>query len=161
MATLSKGINRIPQVDAGLDEIMIAWFLHRFEELSIESFKDIVSLLEMFTSPETAEEERVEIYDTIREILFPQLTGKVYTEGFGQDQRTPEKVETRSNWIGNKIREIREDKGLSQTKLADKSGLRQPQISRLEAGIHSPSFKTLEKIAKALDVTIGELDPSN
>jgi hypothetical protein len=28
-------------------------------------------------------------------------------------------------------------------------------------GIHSPSFKTLEKLADALDIDVGDLDPSN
>ncbi|MDM8008608.1 MAG: helix-turn-helix transcriptional regulator [Phycisphaerae bacterium] len=44
--------------------------------------------------------------------------------------------------------------------LASKSGLPQSHISRLEAGRHSPSHKTLEKLASALAVPVNRLDPS-
>jgi len=164
MATLSKEnktAHQISLADVGPADVIVTWLLQRFKELPNESLKDIVSLMEMITNRETAPEERDEIYETIREILFPQLIGKVCMGSFGQAEQIPGKVERRTNWIGNKVKTRREEKGFTQTELAKKSGLRQPQISRLEADVHSPSFKTLEKIAVALDITVGDLDPSN
>jgi transcriptional regulator with XRE-family HTH domain len=67
------------------------------------------------------------------------------------------------HWMGfvsNRIRHYREQANLTQQELADKAGLRQSHISRLEQGLHSPSSLTLEKIAAALGVSISELDPS-
>jgi len=67
------------------------------------------------------------------------------------------------NWIkyvGYKIRELREAHGMTQVELANKSGLPQSHISRLEGLKHSPSRTTLEKIAKALEVNLSELDPT-
>jgi len=65
-------------------------------------------------------------------------------------------------WIdfaGRKIKSLRKKAGLTQDQLAEKSGLPQSHISRLEHGEHSPSRVTLEKIASALGVEVSEFDP--
>ncbi len=57
------------------------------------------------------------------------------------------------NWtayVSQRIREARERAGLTQEQLSVQSGLPQSHISRLEQGKHSPTAKTLEKIATAL-----------
>jgi DNA-binding XRE family transcriptional regulator len=41
---------------------------------------------------------------------------------------------------------------LTQTALANKLGMRQPAVARLEAGDHNPSFQTLVRLAEALGV---------
>jgi DNA-binding XRE family transcriptional regulator len=41
---------------------------------------------------------------------------------------------------------------LTQTALAQKLGMRQPAVARLEAGDHNPSFRTLVRLAEALGV---------
>jgi DNA-binding XRE family transcriptional regulator len=164
MATLSETNNKMHQVsmaDVGPADVIVTWLLKRFKELPDESLRDIVLLMEIITNPETPPEERNDMYETIREILFPQLIGTVQIGHIGQTEQIPDKVQQRTNWVGNKVKKRREKKGFTQSKLAEKSGLRQPQISRLEAGLHSPSFKTLEKIANALGITVGDLDPSN
>ncbi len=45
-------------------------------------------------------------------------------------------------------------RGWSQTELAKAVGSRQPVISRLERGDGNPSLSTLQKIAKALDLSL-------
>jgi transcriptional regulator with XRE-family HTH domain len=52
------------------------------------------------------------------------------------------------------IRLIRSIKGLSQKELAVKTLLDPSYISLLEKGKRSPSMKTFEKIAEALDVPV-------
>jgi ribosome-binding protein aMBF1 (putative translation factor) len=44
----------------------------------------------------------------------------------------------------------RTDHGLSQTALANKLGMRQPQVSRLELGEHNPSMETLMRLSACL-----------
>ena len=164
MDTLSKPDNKLRQIspaDIGPEDIIVTWLLKRFKELPSESIKDIVSLMEMLINPDTPTEERDDIYRTMREILFPQLIGNICIGNAGKIEETLEKVQRRINWVGSTIKKRRRENGLTQKELADKSGLRQPQISRLEMGVHSPSFKTLNKIANALGITIGDLDPSN
>jgi DNA-binding XRE family transcriptional regulator len=64
------------------------------------------------------------------------------------------------NYISARIRDLRGAARMTQKELAVRSGLPQSHISRLENGQHSPSHKTLVKIAKALEVSLGDLDPT-
>lgn len=60
--------------------------------------------------------------------------------------------------MGYKIKEIREKKQISQTELAQMSGISRATIWALENGTErTTTTRTLEKIAKALNTTIEEL----
>lgn len=52
-----------------------------------------------------------------------------------------------------RLRLAREKRGLSQGKLADKSGLQPSAISHFETGARKPSFDNLKHLADALNVT--------
>ena len=57
--------------------------------------------------------------------------------------------------IGNKIKEIREEKGISQYRLAQLTGINRSTINRYEKGlIQKVSFDNLLKICEALEVDI-------
>ncbi len=56
--------------------------------------------------------------------------------------------------LANSLIAIRLKKKLSQQKLAEKVGTRQPVISRLEQMEESPSLYLLTKISKALNVKL-------
>lgn len=56
-----------------------------------------------------------------------------------------------------RIRKIREDKGLTQSELAKRIGVKPPTISRYESGSNKPSSETLNKIAVALGVDVNML----
>lgn len=53
--------------------------------------------------------------------------------------------------LGKAIKEARKKKGYTQITLADKSGLKQSQIARLENNTSEPRVSTLIKLSKALD----------
>lgn len=59
--------------------------------------------------------------------------------------------------VGQQIQKLRELKGLSQQDLAAKCNFEKSNMSRLEAGRVNPTLSTLEKVAKALDVSLVEL----
>ena len=59
--------------------------------------------------------------------------------------------------IGNRIREIRKSKNLTQTKLAEISGVEPSNISHIERAATKLSLPTLINIANALEVTLDEL----
>jgi transcriptional regulator with XRE-family HTH domain len=59
--------------------------------------------------------------------------------------------------IGNRIRELRMVKGLSQEKFALKIGMDRTYFSSVEAGKRNISIVNLEKIANGLDITLSEL----
>lgn len=64
-----------------------------------------------------------------------------------------------SEHVGQKIRELRERATWTQAHLAEKAGLTQSHISRLENAEHSATNFTLEKIAKAFGVSVRDIDP--
>ena len=53
--------------------------------------------------------------------------------------------------LRKKILLLRLDKGLSQEELADKAGMKQSVISRIENGESEPRIETVNRIARALD----------
>lgn len=59
--------------------------------------------------------------------------------------------------IGQKLREIREAKNLSQVEIAEATGLVQPYVSRVENGHTIPGVETLEKWASALKVPLYQI----
>lgn len=61
--------------------------------------------------------------------------------------------------VGIKIQQVREEKGLSQSKLiAEMMGeFNVTNLSRIENGHNNPTLFTLFRIAKALDVTLPQL----
>ena len=59
--------------------------------------------------------------------------------------------------IGKRIKYLRETKGLTQEKLAEKTGLSLDYIGKIEVNINEPGLKSLIKIANALEVHIKSL----
>ena len=56
--------------------------------------------------------------------------------------------------MGERIRQLRTERGISQVELAEKAGLIQPHVVRIEQGRYSVGLDTLQAIAKALGCTV-------
>jgi len=52
--------------------------------------------------------------------------------------------------IGQRIQELRKEAGMTQVQLAEKCGMAQPNIARIEAGTYATSIDVLSRIAEAL-----------
>src|ERR1700687_2928654 len=59
--------------------------------------------------------------------------------------------------IGNRLKELRESKELSQGDIEKRSGLLRCYISRVENGHTVPAIETLEKMARSLEVPMYRL----
>jgi transcriptional regulator with XRE-family HTH domain len=59
--------------------------------------------------------------------------------------------------IGERLRELREEKKLSQGEIEKRTGLLRCYISRVENGHTVPAVETLEKFARALEVPVYQL----
>ena len=60
--------------------------------------------------------------------------------------------------VGDRIKQRRRELGLSQETLADRLGIHQPALARLEKnGIQDPRMCTLVGLARALHMTVDEL----
>ncbi|MFH1776104.1 MAG: helix-turn-helix domain-containing protein [Candidatus Omnitrophota bacterium] len=86
------------------------------------------------------------IYDTLKK-RAPALGGL-------KRSQIEEPLFTLPREIGEKIKEVREGKGWTQKKLADKLGISQQIISRIESGMHNISLATLDKVCRGLGMLI-------
>src|SRR5690348_18331919 len=59
--------------------------------------------------------------------------------------------------IGERLREMREEKKLSQGDIEKRTGLLRCYISRVENGHTVPAIETLEKLARAMEVPMYQL----
>jgi transcriptional regulator with XRE-family HTH domain len=55
--------------------------------------------------------------------------------------------------VGANVRQIRQDRGLTQEQLAEASGFSQQYISDLERGLRNPTVVTLFELSQALGST--------
>ena len=56
--------------------------------------------------------------------------------------------------LGAAVRDLREAKGWSQTKLTREAGMTQPAVARFEAGGIVPTLPVLQRLARALDANL-------
>ena len=59
--------------------------------------------------------------------------------------------------VGQRVRDLRTQAGLTQADLAERSNLSPEFVSRVERGLKAPSLSTLERVAGSLGVSLGEL----
>jgi transcriptional regulator with XRE-family HTH domain len=59
--------------------------------------------------------------------------------------------------LGINLREARERLGLTQEQVAQRSGVHATEVSRIEAGKRDPQVSTVRRLAKALEMTPGQL----
>ena len=59
--------------------------------------------------------------------------------------------------FGERVKELRKDKGLSQEQLAEKIKRDPRSVVAIEGGKRNPTLNTIDKLAKALGVEIKEL----
>ncbi|MGA5135567.1 helix-turn-helix domain-containing protein [Streptomyces olivoreticuli] len=55
---------------------------------------------------------------------------------------------------GRLLRKLRLERGLSQIQLAERAGVSQAVVSRVEVGHHSPTIRSLSRLADALDADL-------
>ncbi len=66
-------------------------------------------------------------------------------------------VKELSRQLGLRVRQLRDDQGMTQEDLAAKAGITWHFVSSIERGIKTGTLETLAAIATALDVTLSEL----
>ena len=61
--------------------------------------------------------------------------------------------------LGRRIQKIRQEKNLTQEKLAEKVGVSTTWIGYIETGFRRPNLKMIYKIARALGVNVKDIFP--
>ena len=114
-------------------------FFHRYTETAYET---ITRAREVFAaSKENIVGSAPDKMDTTNQIDAEPIT---YPENFGE-------------LIGQRIRCARLDRGITQNDLAKETGIRRPNIARLEKGLSLPNLSTLLKVSSALQIPITKL----
>ena len=133
--------------------------LDRFLSLRPAKQERILELCK-FYSDSGDETERAEILAVLAECLF-RNPDSVSAEpiGAGDTPGGREALGKHRSYVGEQIRKYRHARKMSQQVLAEKAGLPQSHISRLETGQHAPTYLTIEKVAAALGVKPSMLDP--
>ncbi len=63
-----------------------------------------------------------------------------------------------NNDLGNKVRQLRKEKGYTQGQLAKLIGTDDKHISKIENGIHLPTYKTLKKLSEVLNFNLKDMN---
>ncbi|ALE04374.1 XRE family transcriptional regulator (plasmid) [Arthrobacter sp. ERGS1:01] len=58
--------------------------------------------------------------------------------------------------VGNKVRAMRKEKGMTLADLSEITGLSPAIVSQIERGLANPSFTTLAQLAHGLDIPVGK-----
>ena len=80
----------------------------------------------------------------------------VWDDEFDREHFTPEEIaesDLRANLITAMV-QARQEKGLSQRALEELSGVKQPQIARMERGDANPQLDTMLKVLAAMGKTL-------
>lgn len=59
--------------------------------------------------------------------------------------------------LGSRIKELRGSKNFTQEQVADQIGVSRQKYARIESGANNITLEILSKIAKVLDVTVGDI----
>lgn len=70
------------------------------------------------------------------------------------DSAAQQDVFEKASDIALQVIDLREKHGLTQAQLAERCGIDQGDISRIERGSTSPTARTLQRIAEALDADV-------
>ncbi|MEO8498237.1 MAG: helix-turn-helix domain-containing protein [Planctomycetota bacterium] len=143
------------KVEHSAIEMAMAVLMERISSLPEDDRRDLFDLLPALVSDD--DEERESAAKAMHEVL---AQAPVRAEEVEIAAPAGDGLQTWINYVSKRIKEARKAAGMTQTQLEEKSGIPQSHISRLESGEHSPSFVTLEKIAAAIGIPVGDLDPS-
>jgi hypothetical protein len=130
----------------------------------------IASLVELCSAyeSETDNDERANILRTLEEVSanqpleLPTETIERWEERLASKDepfaKAKKALDRRRREFQRRYFSLRAKAGLqTQEAVAERSGLRRSYVAVIEAGIHFPQQKTLQKLAKAFKVDVGEL----
>lgn len=59
--------------------------------------------------------------------------------------------------LGRAVEELRQEAGLTQEELADRMNTESPTVGKLERGVANPTFVSLLRVARGLDIELSEV----
>jgi DNA-binding XRE family transcriptional regulator len=161
MDTMEK--TRKHSSDLAHDALTMAFsiLVERIRSLPKDDLQDLSELAKELATAASSEEIE-SIIVAMREILeqTPIRVRQMEQSADDFDSQPGPGLKKWLDFVSERIRSLRTEAGLTQAQLAERSGLPQSQISRLENGQQSPSRVTIEKIADALCQPVAAFDPA-
>ncbi|HAH47939.1 helix-turn-helix transcriptional regulator [Gimesia sp.] len=112
----------------------------------------------------TDPDEQNEIIDALVEIVYSIFCKCDWVSSQELDSivdpETARRVESYRKKVGVRIKAARKIRNWTQQELANAAKMPQSHVSRLEQGKHAATDITIQKLADALGIPAGELDPS-
>lgn len=155
MSTIQKDSPRFDLNGENSFALAIAVMRERMAGFCKEDKDDLYRLMPALLGDDPDERESAQ--KAVKEI-FDQAQGTLAR--FEIPEVPAESLAKWLEYVSGKIRAARDSKSMTQERLAELSGIPQAHISRLEKGLHSPTAKTLERLANALSVDVSFFDPS-
>ena len=139
--------------------------LEKVASLSLDDLADYKELLDEYSKADSEADKR-EMLQAMVEILLDEPAEGTPIETVEREGRNSlegaaaaDRLEREAKAFGSNVKRLRGQSGLTQSDLADKANMTQPQISYLERGEHRPQEGTVKKLAEALGVSPEELLP--
>lgn len=134
--------------------LAVAVFRDRIRELSPADQNDLRQLIpDLLSDDEETSQSAQRAIDEILEDRPGRVIFADTTEPPGNE------LNKWMEFVSEKVRAARTAAGLTQEQLSERSGLPQSHISKIENRVHSPTSRTLARIAKALGISPLEFDP--
>jgi DNA-binding XRE family transcriptional regulator len=155
---LSDALSALPE-DEQLITMAVAVLRKRIDALPSEDRDELFELVQELPRAKTAEEVR-SLWTAIQEILAqrPMTARPLPPVG---DRALAGKSKRWAQAVGKRVRRLRSERGWTQVELAERAGLPQSHVCRIERAVYTATFKTLDKIARAFGVEAGQIDPSS
>lgn len=131
--------------------------MDRISRLGKEDQNDLFLLVKAMLQAKT-EEEQEAIRIAMLEIL-EQSTGGVKAMPVPK-KGTAENLTKWKTHVAERVRQLRTEAEMTQDDLAAKADLPQSHVSRIEKAHLAPSSRTIDRLAVALGVRPGDIDPS-
>lgn len=136
--------------------LALSILIDRISSLPNADRDDLFELLQEWSKTDEAEEKE-SLQRAMEEILAQIPISVRSLPAVGE---APGALRSWAEQVGGKIKQLRTKEGMSQQELAEKAGLPQSHISRIENAQHSATHKTLQKVARALGVKVVKIDPN-
>lgn len=142
-------------------------FLHAFSACDDDTKQIVRDMAEIIASAETDKDDKYFALNTAREALFPRPLAVDLAEcaehdrgDEGQAREVMAEFQNEQHVFSERLSVLMAERGLTQRELADRIGVGQPAISLMLSRECRPQRRTIERLAKALDVEPEDLWPS-
>lgn len=130
----------------------------------------IREMAEIVSSPESDEQEREMALGTLAEALFPEYdsgrlgidieeANRACVENSPDGTEAQAELDRQEQAFADRLKEVMQQKGMTQAQLAERAGVQQPAISMMLNRNCRPQQRTVRKLAEALGVGPQELWP--